>query len=328
MSWTKMLYDIEAMQHALLALITIRSTRFYYIKYVLPWIALTLLLRLTIPAITNDLLARHYHESTTVMAFHWLNAAGFATLVVGLLFVRRLAQEVRALSEACIAFANKGDLQVDVEQMKAEWKSLYKVLEAGTVSVLGCGIMVCIGWWFLSAGSMLPEKCPCHAIVFTLVLLFWIAAWIYEFVSLPSRCGVEEMGKAVWNQKEWTEEDVRAFRMAQIRLRGRVVEAVNAARLRHRLVSDEIIHCTLACYRYIPSWQSVYDALAFMQAKGVHLDRAEGEHEETIRIIQDFQYARICSLLQQVRFVLDAGEKDTDSAIQRILLPYYTVPMD
>lgn len=304
--WKACFYDIEAMHDAIVSMISVRSSKYYFGKYVLPWIALVFMLRCILPFIANELFCFHYREPTPILWIHWINAAVIATLLIWTLFIRHVAQEGRYLVTVCLNAARKNDVHLDVLQMKESVKKI--ILDAsnsmGVVTTVSG--MFFTGWWIFFCFVMFNSHYAGHNLAQVGILFFWIPA-IYECSNFEEHSGMKELNGIGFTKEGWTEEQIHAYCMSQIRIRGRVIRKVNEKRLRAPGFSLEDALIDLCIYPYIPTKQAVADAALYLHSKNIMLDVEEGEFAETRRIIHDVMDARSNAWWTPARFEMDGA---------------------
>lgn len=305
-NWTELLYNIECMQQALLSLISMRSTKWYYGKYVLPWFCLTFFFRATIPFVANELFYRHYQEPTAVIVMHWINAAVIATIIIWTMYVHHVAQEGLYLVDLCVSAFQKKSVQLDVVQMKHRIQTkLTMVGENMTILTFVFGLL-CAIWWVFCFCIMSDCKCTGHMFS-QLFLLFFFIPMCYEVRFFEEQVNMKQLNALEFKQEGWTDEQKHAYFMSQIRIRSRIVRSINERRLRNVAFDRESAIYCLCHIAYLPMTKQVEVATKYLHDKNIMLETTEGEYDETERAINDVLRARSDSWWELARFELDGA---------------------
>lgn len=83
-------------------------------KLVLIWVALVLLFRFGVTCLVNDVFARYYQESTTVVVFHWIIAICYATFSVLLFVFHSALKRFVTLEHTIVSHDGVDDVQMKV----------------------------------------------------------------------------------------------------------------------------------------------------------------------------------------------------------------------
>ena len=305
-NWTELLYNIECMQQTLLSLISMRSTKWYYGKYVLPWFCLTFFFRATIPFVANELFYRHYQEPIAVIVMHWINAAVIATIVMWTMYVHHVAQEGRYLVDLCVSAFQKKNVQLDVVQMKERIQTRLMSV-GGTFLILTFMFGICITvWCFAYLCIMADYKCTGHLFAQLFIFFFCIPMW-YEVKFFDDNINMKQLNALEFKQEGWTDEQKHAYFMSQIRIRARIVRSINERRLRNVAFDRESAIYCLCHIAYLPMTRQVRIATTYLHDKNIMLETTEGEYDETDRAINDVLRARSDSWWELARFELDGA---------------------